>query len=357
MLSEGYVSSLGLRVGRVFGIDIWFHWVFLIIVFLQLLSLLLNKELGLEKHIALAHWGVFALALLTTLLIHEFGHCYAAYRQGGGAERVVIWPLGGLAYCDAPHQPRAQFWVAAGGPAASVGLGLLACLVCAFAGWQLLPYVEPEFSFHRLFFQYLFLWNTFVLILNLLPCYPVDGGRMLQAVLWGRYESYGHASLLTLRISRVTAIAGFVLGGLILLLGFAVKNFPYEYPLLHRFWWGFLLVGLLHFYEARAFRMRLEYGEEDEEGFCGYDFSHGYTSLERTPQRERRPSFVQRMREKSRKRARVRKLQQERQMRERLDELLDKIHRESMESLTREEKRFLERASRFLRKSEASKDG
>jgi Zn-dependent protease len=356
MLSEGHVRNFGLRVGRVFGIDVWFHWTLLIIVGLELINRLLPREVQLDVH-PVAYWCVYVLGLLVSLLLHEFGHCYAAYRQGGSAERVVLWPLGGLATCDAPQQPRPQFWVTAGGPLATAALAVFAALVCVLAGWRLLPFGGESFAFHRLFFQYLFLWNIFLLVLNLLPCYPLDGGRMLQSFLWDRFESYGEASLLTLRVSRVTAILALVAGGAILLMNFTSETFAYDHPLLSSFVWGFLLLAVLHFfYGARELRMRLEYGEEEDESVFGHDFSHGYTSLERPARRERRPSLFQRMRERSRKRARMRKFQQEREMRERLDQLLDKIHRESMDGLTREEKRFLERASRYLRKSEASKD-
>ncbi len=67
--------------------------------------------------------------LFLTVLLHELGHCFAARQVGGEASEVLLWPLGGLAACDVPHQPRAHFLTAAAGPA----VNLLICLRCGLA--------------------------------------------------------------------------------------------------------------------------------------------------------------------------------------------------------------------------------
>jgi stage IV sporulation protein FB len=353
MLSEGSRRSFNLKVGRLFGIEIWLHWFLLLLIVLQLLHHLWRSE---DYGHPFGFWSMSVTALLLTLLLHELGHCYAAFRQGGGAQAIVLWPLGGLAYCDAPHQPLPQFWVAAAGPLVNVALAILSGGACALGGWKLLPGGTEEFALIRLFFQFLFLWNVFLLLLNLLPCYPLDGGRMLQAGLWARLESYGEASLLTLRISRTLAILALVAGIIITLVGFMDKKFAYDHPLLNSLGLGFILVSLVSFAEARALRLRLEYGEE-EEGIFGYDFSRGYVSLERTAPKTRPPSLLQRLRDAARGRALARRQKLEKEMRVRLDSLLEKISREGMASLSREEQRFLESASRKIRNSRASKDG
>jgi Zn-dependent protease len=344
---EGYLKNLSLRVGRIRGVEVWLHWVLLFVLALQLLENYLR-----QIEWPFSSWLVYTATLLLSIFLHEVGHWIAAHLQGGGAEKIILWPLGGLAYCDAPHRPAAQFWVAAGGPIATFILGLLAGAICLAAGWEyffpILLAEETGFPFFRLAVQYMFLWNAFLGLLNLLPVYPLDGGRMLQSILWARLESHGQASLVTLRVGRVFAILALI-GGIMLF--FATRRFLQEWPLLEQLRWGLLCAAILHFIEARAARERLVHGGEDEDGIFGYDFSRGYTSLERTATRSApRRSFLGAVRERRRARALAQRREKERLLRERVDRLLEKISREGMGSLTRAEQRFLERASKALRK-------
>src|SRR5262249_54871714 len=148
-----------------------------------------------------------------------------------------------------------------------------------------------------------------------------------------RVDSFGQASWITFRVSNVFAVGAFV--GSLLLLIFSFRNeksFAIEHPLWSQAGWGLILVALLHFYEAKAFQHRLANGEEEDRVF-GYDFSRGYTSLERTATREaRRTSIWSSLREKYRRRAEATRRQREQDVRKRLDDLLVKIHREGRES-------------------------
>ena len=102
--------------------------------------------------------------------------------------------------------------------------------------------------------------------------------------------------------------------------------------------------------EARAARERLIHGEE-EDGIFGYDFSRGYTSLERTATRRApRKPFLAGVRERRRARALAQQKERDRLLRERVDHLLEKISREGMASLSRAEQKFLAQASKALRK-------
>jgi Zn-dependent protease len=342
---EGHVTNFGLRAMRVRGIDVWVHWVLVIIAVIQLISNYLRQ---IED--PFLTWLAYVVAMVVSLLIHEFGHCYAAFRVGGSANRVLLWPLGGLAYCDAPRVPRAQFIVAAGGPVASAALGAAAIAACAILGWELLPFAAgEEFFLLRVIVQYFVLWDVFLLAINLIPCWPLDGGRMLHAVLWARSESHGHAMGVIRRVSRVAAVFALVSGLLIVIPGFGDRDLEARRPLLFQFGWGCVCVAALHFLAARALEEEMQQGEED--GIFGYDFSRGYTSLERTAtRRPRGPSFLARIRGRRRERALAQKREEERRVRERLDQLLAKIHRDGMASLSREEQRFLEKASRTLKK-------
>jgi Zn-dependent protease len=361
MLSEDSVRNFGVRLGRLFGINIWVHWLLIFLVALQLLQILLAPPAeGLEKDykLVLTNFAAFAVALLLSVLLHELGHAYAAYRQGGHTQRIVLWPLGGLAYCEAPQAPGPQFWVTAGGPLVTLGVGAAATGLCAALGWAMFPFgdLDGDWSFHRLLFQDLSLWNWALLLVNVLPCYPLDGGRMLHTWLWDRMGTHHGALLVTLNVSRVTASAALVGALGLFILGFGNRTWPYEHPFLDTLDLLLVLGAISYFFAGRQVRMQLRYGELDEGGPFGYDFSRGYTSLERSAPRDRRPSWRERRRAEKERRERERRLHEDEELRRRLDDLLAKIHDQGMDSLTREEQIFLERASKHLRESEARRD-
>jgi Zn-dependent protease len=329
-MDERSFKNSGLRLGRIYGVELWIHWALLLwfgyVFYLEWIDA--TEATRWDSILRTVVWG---LATWGTIIIHELGHCYAAHRQGGGADAIVLWPLGGLAYCDAPHLPRNQFWVAIGGPLAQV-------IPTALAGAAILALHLDVGMFPRANESYLavalgsfFWWNVVCLVFNLIPLYPLDGGRVFQALLWGKLRNFGRASLITIWASRVTALTGIFLG---------------LFVLDQRFSW--LTVGILIWalYGAERLRMRLLSGEEEDYVF-GYDFSRGYTSLERTATRERpkskqRASIIERFKTRSRARAELR----ETEIRRQVDVLLDKISKEGMASLSHAERKFLEQASK-----------
>jgi Zn-dependent protease len=149
------------------------------------------------------------------VLLHEFGHVLACRQVGGTAERVVLWPLGGLALAHPPPRPGALLWTVAAGPLVNVvllpiSLGMI--FLSGQAGWESsLPEV------HRLVMM-LSIFNLVILIFNLLPIYPLDGGQILQALLW---FVIGRAMSLKV-VSVIGLVAG---GGLIVLAVFAQEWF------------------------------------------------------------------------------------------------------------------------------------
>ena len=137
--------------------------------------------------------------LFGIVLVHEFGHCLACRWVRGEADEILMWPLGGLAYCRPPHHWRAHFLTAAGGPMVNVAIfAVLAPLFWFMTGtwWGVavpnplgpLPFAAlgPEpwwkltlFTIHDVSFL--------LLLFNLLPIFPLDGGRLCQAALWPRF--------------------------------------------------------------------------------------------------------------------------------------------------------------------------
>ncbi|MBI4586698.1 MAG: site-2 protease family protein [Planctomycetes bacterium] len=328
----------GLWIARLRGIDLWIHWSLLLLFAYEIYKHWIHMA-GWES---LGYWGLWTAAIFATIFLHELGHCYAAFRVGGGADAIVLWPLGGLAYCDAPRAPRAQFWVAAGGPLVNVGLA--AFLAAAFLAMDSsglapgigIPFFSINFSapYWLIFLQGFFSWNITILLFNLLPIYPLDGGRIFQAVLWARLRSYGRASLVTVWASRVALL-------LLVLFAFFFAGESTR--------WLTLAIAVWAFMHTEMLRHRLQ--EEEEDHVFGYDFSRGYTSLERTMVKEKRRSRRQKLSffERYKRHLAKKRALKLAALKDRVDRLLEKISREGMQSLTPGEHRFLEGASRKLK--------
>ncbi len=141
-------------------------------------------------------WNVAEyLALFAIVILHEFGHSLACRQVGGTADRVVLWPLGGVAYVDPPQRPGATLWSIAAGPLVNV------VLVPVFLGLTLigrslgLAETSPDAA---AWLRAVALINVVLLVFNLLPVYPLDGGQILRSLLWfvlGRARSLTAASV------------------------------------------------------------------------------------------------------------------------------------------------------------------
>ena len=140
-----------------------------------------------------ASTAAFLGMLFGIVLIHEFGHCFGARSVGGFAENILMWPLGGLAYAHAPMTPWAQFVTVACGPLVNVvfclGSGaILAVTAKTLAIFSLSPFDSiaiPHGAPPWFWYLAIFYWvNYFLLALNLLPIYPLDGGQLFQCLLW-----------------------------------------------------------------------------------------------------------------------------------------------------------------------------
>lgn len=172
------------RLAVVAGVDVRIHWVWF-------LAAAFHCWESLDRYSS-PLWVVAELAAGTALiLIHEFAHVFAARRMGGYSDRVLLWPLGGLAEVSLPPRPVAWFCTVAAGP--------LTHLVLAPALFRLARLTAPQLDYEPVSDLHQFLttvayFNAFMLVFNLVPLYPLDGGRLLQAVLWlvlGRARSQG----------------------------------------------------------------------------------------------------------------------------------------------------------------------
>lgn len=390
--------SWALPVFRAFGIQVRVH------IFFFIITLGLFLRVVLDKHNPI-WWGdvfLFTVVLLFGIvLLHEFGHAFGARSVGGDSKEILIWPLGGLAFVEVPHNPRALFIVTAAGPGVNVVICVAAAAALAVGGFLpnlnplSNPFVSkmhnfrdgrdytgvyglkmykpgtaeavptPEEMFERMvkgmggyrdrvtfppaenaqtaadmtaalgaeralapgwavWLNRIFFLSWVLLLFNLIPAYPLDGGQLLQAVIWGRTD-YRRGVV-------VASYSGFIVSVIFLIVSIAANEAL------------FMGLALFMLYQAS---MRLHMLEA-EDGPFGYDFSAGYTSLEKDdepPPKPKRPGFFTRWLQARKARKAAREMEQRQQDEQRMDELLAKIAQSGKNSLTDDERRFLERVS------------
>ena len=191
--SEGVsiMNSGSLRLGKVSGIDVKVHWS------VALIALLLGVSLG--QTVGWLPAAVGVVAFMSSILAHEFAHALTARRFGVGTESVQLWALGGVARLDRESpSAKAEGWIAAAGPIASLLIGLL-----SLAGWAVLGGSDGGAFVGML--GWLGIINGLLAVFNLLPGSPLDGGRILKAVRWGLHGDRHRAA-------REAGRAGVVLG-------------------------------------------------------------------------------------------------------------------------------------------------
>ena len=145
-------------------------------------------------------WAAFEyVALFAIVLLHEFGHALACRQTGGTADQIVLWPLGGIAFVNPPRRPGAMLWSIAAGPL--VNLLLLPVLSIALSVTRIQAGGEPsDFS---LLVWHIWWINLALLIFNLLPVYPLDGGQILRALLW-----FPLGEIRSLQIASIVGLVG-----------------------------------------------------------------------------------------------------------------------------------------------------
>lgn len=167
-----------IKIGSIFGIDIELHWLFilLILVFIWISPLL----------------GLIWILLFVCVLIHELSHSVTALRNGIKVSRIILLPIGGASIIDLVEiDPKVEFNISIAGPITSLALGGLFGILVAFTPMGILTYIV----------QYLFVINILLGLFNLLPAFPMDGGRVLRSYLQKKKNFYD-ATILTAKVSR-----------------------------------------------------------------------------------------------------------------------------------------------------------
>lgn len=320
---------------RIFGIPVRCHWFYPVLVVMYILR---GPIEGRGDVGMMTAWLALIMAgLFVTTLIHELGHCFMARAVGGHADQILLWPLGGLSFVGHGGAPRDDIKIAAAGPLAQLPLataaiGILLALgnpwhwdyINIFGDWY--PFYPPrEFFWHNFLLGFFKLQLVLILINLVVPAYPLDGGRILTNFLLMRYGRDRAAILITyfsIPVGLAITIWGFLQRELLI---------------------GFMGVWIL--FEAWQIRRLAQMGEIEAHPM----FGQGAPQFDYMPDRPRprpRPGFFARWRQRRAEKRALREARESQRAREKVDAVLEKVSREGLGSLTADERKVLDDASR-----------
>jgi Zn-dependent protease/predicted transcriptional regulator len=201
------------KLGRIAGISIGLHYSWFII------ALLIALSLADHFHAVTPEWSkavVWSAAIITavlffvTLLLHELAHSLVAKARGMRVRAITLFALGGVSQIESEApDARSEFWMAIAGPLTSTILGVGFLGIARLAGWP--PGGEPKTPVVAVL-----LWlgyiNLILAIFNMIPGYPLDGGRVLRAVIWGITHDADRATRLAAQVGQGVAFLFILLG-------------------------------------------------------------------------------------------------------------------------------------------------
>ena len=209
-----------IKLGRIFGIEIGLHYSWLIIAFLITLSLASQFQL------TNAQWGsgvIWAAAILTgafffaAIILHELSHAAVAKARGLPVRSITLFALGGVAQIEKEAaDAKTEFWMGIAGPITSAVIGLVLLGIAAALGWT--PASRTLMSTPDTPLLAMLVWlgyiNVSLAVFNMIPGFPLDGGRVLRAILWWLTGDAARSTRTAARTGQIVAF-GFIAIGLI----------------------------------------------------------------------------------------------------------------------------------------------
>jgi len=195
-----------LKLGKLRGIDLYVHFTFgLLLVYLGF-----HYWRATHNVTAVLQGIVFIVALFGCVVLHELGHALMARRYGIKTRDITLLPIGGIARLERmPEKPMQELWVTLAGPAVNVGIAIVLSVGLAAIGG--LTSVEHVATTGGSFWQRLIVLNVVLAVFNLLPAFPMDGGRVLRALLAMRL-SRRRATVIAANVGQGMAVLFVFLG-------------------------------------------------------------------------------------------------------------------------------------------------
>jgi Zn-dependent protease len=232
-----------ITVAHIYGIPVRFDYRWFVVFVLSAWLIAVNLTRGgmfvgsyrLQPVSTVFAWTlgiITTLGLFLSVLVHELSHAFMARTEGIEIEEIVLHPFGGLARLrKEPDSPRAEFRIAIAGPAASFIIGIVTFVL-------LLPTVRSGFTTVAGVLLLISAGNLLLAIFNLFPGYPLDGGRVLRAILWRRTGDIRQAT-------RMAGICGMLIAAILIIFGVYMVIAPTFRSYFMGFW--SVLVGLFLF--------------------------------------------------------------------------------------------------------------
>jgi Zn-dependent protease/predicted transcriptional regulator len=212
-----------IRLGRIAGISIGLHYSWFIIAFLITLSLIGRFSAVTPKWSSATVWSaaiVTGLLFFVALLLHELAHSLLAKSRGLRVRAITLFALGGVSQIESEApDAKSEFWIAIVGPLASLVIGIVCLLLARSTGWILNSEPRTPISAVLVWLGYI---NLMLAAFNLVPGYPLDGGRVLRALIWWNTHSIDRSTRIAARVGQVVAFLFIFLGLYQFFLG---KNF------------------------------------------------------------------------------------------------------------------------------------
>jgi Zn-dependent protease len=207
----------GFHLIRIGGIQIIIDYSWFIIFFLVIYSMAESYFPAAQHHFSSPQYWLMGLVAATLLfgsvLLHELAHSFVARKQGIQVTSIRLFIFGGLAQISSePRSGRHEFLIALAGPAASMALGFFFGMI-----WLVL-YVSGKSAPVAAVTGYLSMANAILAFFNMIPGFPLDGGRILRAILWDRWDDMARATKVVSQLGNAFALFLIVLGALQFLL-------------------------------------------------------------------------------------------------------------------------------------------
>ena len=202
------------KLGKLSGIEIGLHYSWFIIAALIVFSLV---ERFREAHANWTRGESWTVALATaalfffSLLLHELAHSWVAQRRGLRVEAITLFALGGVSQIqDEATDAKTEFWVAIAGPITSLMIGFFCLTVAQGLGWH--RSTEP-YSVATAILVWLGYINISLAIFNMIPAFPLDGGRVLRSIIWTISKDAGRSTRIAVRVGQLVSFL-FILDGI-----------------------------------------------------------------------------------------------------------------------------------------------
>jgi Zn-dependent protease/CBS domain-containing protein len=201
------------KLGRIAGISVGLHYSWFIIALLITLSLAEHFRTVTPRWSSTVVWSaavVTGVLFFVALLLHELAHSLLAKARGLRVRAITLFALGGVSQIESEaSDAKSEFWIAIVGPLTSLAIGLVCLWIARLTGW--LPGTEPSVPAIAVL-----LWlgyiNMMLAAFNMIPGYPLDGGRVLRALIWGITRNADRSTQLASQVGQAVAFIFIFLG-------------------------------------------------------------------------------------------------------------------------------------------------